>query len=98
MEAAANDAASAPAVDATSEALVEALDAAAAAIIAELSPDRVLQLIVDGVRPLVSARYAALAIVGEHGLIERFVTSGIDDKDRRAIGHLPRGHGLLGLI
>ena len=98
MEVAANDAASAPAVDATSEALVEALDTATAAIIAELSPDRVLQLIVDGVRPLVSARYAALAIVGEHGLIERFVTSGIDDKDRRAIGHLPRGHGLLGLI
>ena len=77
---------------------LDALDAATAAITAELSVDRVLQVIVDRVRPLVGARYAALGILGEHGGIDRFITSGIDDATRHAIGHLPRGRGLLGVI
>jgi len=77
---------------------LEALDAATAAITAELSVERVLQVIVDRVRPLVGARYAALSIVGDHGLIDRFIASGMDDPTRRAIGHLPRGRGILGVI
>lgn len=77
---------------------LEALDAATTAITAELSVDRVLQVIVDRVRPLVGARYAALGTVGDHGTIDRFITSGIDDATRRSIGHLPRGLGILGLI
>ena len=60
--------------------------------------DRVLQVIVDRVRPLVGARYAALGILGDHGQIDRFITSGIDDATRREIGHPPRGRGILGLI
>ena len=75
-----------------------ALEAAMAAIATELSIDRVLQVIVDRVRPLVDARYAALGIVDESGVMERFMTSGIDDHTRAAIGHIPQGHGLLGLI
>jgi signal transduction histidine kinase len=67
--------------------------------IAGLAPiDDVLQVIVDRVRPLVSAQYAALGIVDADGRIERFITSGIDDEGRRSIGRLPEGHGLLGLI
>lgn len=77
---------------------LDALDAATAAITAELSVDRVLQVIVDRVRPLVGAGYAALGILGEHGGIDRFITSGIDDATRRLIGHPPRGHGILGII
>lgn len=77
---------------------LEALDAATVAISQELSLDRVLQLIVDSVRPLVAARYAALGIPGEQGSMERFITSGISDEQRRAIGHPPRGRGLLGVI
>jgi len=77
---------------------LEALDAATAAITAELSVDRVLQVIVDRVRPLVGARYAALGILGDHGQIDRFITSGIDDATRREIGHPPRGRGILGVI
>jgi signal transduction histidine kinase len=51
------------------------------------------------VRELVDARYAALGIVDESGsTIERFVTSGISEEERRAIGPLPHGRGLLGLI
>jgi signal transduction histidine kinase len=77
---------------------VDALDAATRAIAGVLSVDEVLQVIVDRVRPLVDARYAALGIVGASGSIERFVTSGIDEESRARIGPLPRGHGLLGLI
>jgi signal transduction histidine kinase len=75
-----------------------ALDRATRAIAGELDLDRVLQLIVDSVRELVGASYAALGTVDAVGRIERFITSGISDEDRRRIGPLPQGHGLLGTI
>jgi signal transduction histidine kinase len=75
-----------------------ALDAAVREIAGLASVDDVLQVIVDRVRPLVGAQYAALGIVDEAGRIERFITSGMDDATREAIGPLPEGHGLLGLI
>ncbi|HYI67885.1 MAG TPA: GAF domain-containing sensor histidine kinase [Candidatus Limnocylindrales bacterium] len=75
-----------------------ALDAAVRGIAGLTSVDDALQVIVDGVRPLVAARYAALGIVDANGRIEKFITSGIDDEARRRIGELPEGHGLLGLI
>ena len=76
----------------------EALDAATVAISQELSLERVLQLIVDSVRPLVGARYAALGIPDEYDSMERFITSGISDEMRAAIGRVPHGHGLLGAV
>ncbi|MEP6639123.1 MAG: GAF domain-containing sensor histidine kinase [Chloroflexota bacterium] len=76
----------------------DAFDTATRAIAGLLSVDDVLQVIVDQVRPLVKARYAALGIVDERGVIERFITSGMDSATRRGIGPLPRGHGFLGLI
>jgi signal transduction histidine kinase len=75
-----------------------ALDEAARAISGLLGIDEVLQLIVDRVRDLVDASYAALGIVGPDGRIERFITAGIDRHVRAAIGDLPTGRGLLGLI
>jgi signal transduction histidine kinase len=80
------------------EAAIEALDRATRAIAGELDIDRVLQLIVDSVRDLVHARYAAVGIIDPAGRIERFITSGISAEERAAIGPLPSGHGLLGLI
>ncbi|MFV2064841.1 MAG: GAF domain-containing sensor histidine kinase [Chloroflexota bacterium] len=77
---------------------LEALDAATIAINHELSLERVLQLIVDSVRPLAAARYAALGIPDDKGSLERFITSGIGDQARRSIGHQPRGLGLLGEV
>jgi signal transduction histidine kinase len=77
---------------------LQALDAAVRGISGVLDVDQVLQLIVDRVRDLVSARYAALGIVGEASVITRFITSGITSSQREAIGDLPQGHGLLGLI
>ena len=59
------------------EEVIDALDVATRAIAGLASVDEVLQVIVDHVRPLVGARYAALGIV--------------DDRRRdRAIHHL--GH------
>lgn len=75
-----------------------ALDEAARAIAGVLGIEEVLQLIVDRVRDLVDARYAALGIAGPNGTIERFITSGMDAETRKRIGNLPAGRGLLGLI
>jgi len=75
-----------------------AVDEAARAISSVLGIEDVLQLIVDRVRDLVEASYAALGIVGPDGRIERFITAGIDPHGRLAIGSLPTGRGLLGLI
>ncbi len=63
-----------------------------------LDIELVLQMIVDRLRGLIGSHYAALGIADERGMMERFVTSGISRADRAAIGDLPRGHGLLGLI
>jgi signal transduction histidine kinase len=76
---------------------LEALDAATVAISQELSLERVLQIIVDSVRPLVAARYAALGIPDDHGSMERFITSGMSEHRREQIGQPPRGRGLLGV-
>jgi signal transduction histidine kinase len=74
------------------------LDQAVRGIAGELSTERVLQLIVDRVRELSEAQYAALGILGAHGLIVQFMTSGVSPAERAAIGAIPRGHGLLGVI
>lgn len=80
------------------EAHLAALDDAVRGISGVLSVDLVLQLIVDRVRDLAEAEYAALGMVDEAGVIERFITSGLSHQERDRIGELPRGKGLLGLI
>jgi signal transduction histidine kinase len=77
---------------------LEALDAAVRSIAAILDLEAVLQLIVDRVRDLADAEYAALGIIGWDGRLERFLTSGISEARRREIGEFPHGRGLLGLI
>jgi signal transduction histidine kinase len=79
-------------------AALNAVDEAARAIAGLLDVEEALQLIVERVRSLVGARYAALGIVGTGDRIERFITAGMSRHEREAIGSLPRGRGLLGLI
>jgi len=81
-----------------SDQVYAALDTAVRGIAGLASVDDVLQVIVDSVRPLVGAEYAALGIVDSNGRIERFPTSGLDASTRERIGALPEGHGMLGLI
>jgi signal transduction histidine kinase len=77
---------------------IAALDEAVRAIAGIMSVDRTLQLIVDRVRELVDAQYAALGIVDDIGGIGQFITSGISSEQRALIGALPHGRGLLGLL
>ena len=85
--------------DTTGRAAVEALSDAIGAVAGVLAVETVLQLIVDRVRTLVGARYAALGILADdRRRIERFITSGITAEQRRLLGDPPQGHGLLGLI
>jgi len=69
------------------------------AITSELSLDAVLQRIVEAAARLTEARYAALGVIDRTGTgLERFVTTGIDEQTRAAIGNLPRGRGILGVL
>jgi len=86
-------------LDVSGRAAVQALSDAIGGIAGILTVEDVLQLIVDRVRGLVGAKYAALGILAEDRLrIERFITSGITPEQRRLLGDPPQGHGLLGLI
>ena len=50
-------------------------------------------------RELTGARYAALGVLDERReRLERFLTVGIDDATHAAIGDLPRGNGILGIL
>ena len=80
------------------ESHLAALDVAVQGISGVLALEPVLQLIVDRVRDLGEAEYAALGIVSADGVIEHFITSGISAAQRERIGAPPRGRGLLGLI
>jgi signal transduction histidine kinase len=80
------------------ESHLAALDQALHGIAGAAASGSVLQLIVDRVRDLAHAKYAALGIVGPNGRIAQFLTSGLDAETRRRIGNLPEGHGLLGAL
>jgi len=77
---------------------LDMLDDAILAIASELDLDAVLQRIVDLARSLVGARYCALGIVGPDGFLTDFITAGVSNTEREAIGALPRGHGILGVL
>jgi len=68
------------------------------ALTSELSLDAVLERIVELAIDITGARYGALGVLGEEGLIEQFVTKGLTPAEREAIGDPPTGHGVLGLI
>ena len=65
----------------------------------DLSLPVVLRHIVEAAVAVVDARYGALGVLDEdgHGLAE-FIHVGIGPDDARIIGHLPEGHGILGLL
>jgi signal transduction histidine kinase len=75
-----------------------ALNTAGLALTSELDRDEVLQRVVDQARNVASAKYAALGVFDEDGVVETFTTSGISAADRARIGPLPHGLGLLGLL
>ena len=78
---------------------LHALLRATHAVMGELGVDAVLRRIVEVACDLVDAPYGALGVIAPsgHGL-ESFVHVGMDQATIDAIGHLPEGKGLLGLL
>lgn len=76
----------------------EALVRAGLALVSELSLPAVLSKIVELACSVSGARYGALGVVAPDRSIEEFVTYGVTDQERRAIGRLPHGHGILGAL
>ena len=68
------------------------------ALASELDLDALLQRIADLAREVLGARYGAVGVVGDDGLLLRFVYSGIDADTAERIGDLPHGRGLLGVL
>lgn len=74
--------------------LVEAM----LAVTAGLDLDETLRTIVRTAISLVDARYGALAVRGHDQQVVQFIDEGMDDRTRSAIGRLPAGHGVLGVV
>jgi signal transduction histidine kinase len=72
---------------------------AIAAVTGELSLDALLERLVEAAVELTGARYGALGVIDRTGSrLERFITTGIDDAARAAIGDPPHGRGILGVL
>ena len=68
-------------------------------VVAKLDVEEVLDQILEAAREITGARYAALGVLNERRTeLERFFTAGIDADARGAIGDLPRGRGVLGVL
>ncbi|HEY6932214.1 MAG TPA: GAF domain-containing protein, partial [Marmoricola sp.] len=76
------------------QALVDAL----VAISSDLALDSVLDRLVRVACELTGARYGALGVLGGSGRLTRLVTYGITPEQRRALGPLPTGHGIVGVL
>jgi signal transduction histidine kinase len=75
---------------------LQAVNTAGLALTSELDREEVLQRVADQARLVANAKYAALGVFDEDGVVETFTTSGISAEERARIGALPRGQGLLG--
>src|SRR3990170_1464125 len=79
--------------------LLEAINVAALNISAELSPQRVLQSIVEQAKQVVGARYAALGIGSDPTQpFQPWIPCGIDEATARILGQSPRPVGMLGAV
>src|SRR5215211_5368561 len=68
-------------------------------LISNLELEAILEQLLDVAREVTGARYAAVGVLDDSRQeLERFVTAGIDAETHRAIGDLPRGRGILGLL
>ena len=72
-----------------------AVSAALLAMSRPLEVRDVLQTIVASARELLDAEYAALGVPDDHGGFAQFVVDGVSEQQWKAIGPLPRQHGIL---
>lgn len=65
----------------------------------ELSLAALLQRLVELAVELTTARYGAIGVIDDAGTgLSDFITTGVTDEERAAIGHLPEGRGILGVL
>ncbi len=72
-----------------------AVSAALLAMSRHLEVRDVLKTIVASARELLDAQYAALGVPDDHGGFAQFVVDGVSEDQWKAIGPLPRRHGIL---
>lgn len=70
----------------------------AATVVGSVDLHALLRATVATAMELTGARYGALGVIGDHGILTDFVHHGIDQALVVEIGGLPVGHGLLGTI
>jgi signal transduction histidine kinase len=71
----------------------------ARSVLAELDLDVVLDRVLESAQDLTEARYAALGVLNESKTeLARFITRGVDELAHSAIGALPSGRGVLGVL
>jgi len=76
-----------------------ALIDAGIALSSELELDAVLARLIETAAELTRARYSALGVLNaQRTELERFITHGVDEEERAAIGEPPRGRGILGVL
>jgi signal transduction histidine kinase len=83
-----------PVIDVRLQRLLDAINSVGS----DLSLPIVLRRIVESACGLVDAEYGALGVIGEDHRLSEFITVGIDAATHEAIGDLPEGHGILGLL
>ncbi len=65
----------------------------------ELALDDLLTRVVQAAQNVLGARYAALGVLdATRTELAQFVTAGLSEEERDAIGALPRGRGILGVL
>ncbi|WP_433066731.1 GAF domain-containing protein [Dactylosporangium sp. CS-033363] len=82
----------------TSRERLRALLDAVVAIGSDLDLHSTLERIVEAACTLADARYGALGVIGADRMLVEFINHGVTPEQRAAIGDLPRGHGVLGLL
>ena len=86
-------------VDGLDEHRLARLIDAGRSLLSELDLETVLERVLQTAGELTGARYVALGVLDEaRRELAQFLTRGIDDDTHRAIGDLPRGRGVLGVL
>jgi two-component system, NarL family, sensor histidine kinase DevS len=88
-----------PSPDVLDEERLRRLIDAGRSLVSELDLESLLRRVLETAAEVTGARYAAVGILDEHRAeLERFLTAGIGPEARHAIGDLPRGRGILGVL
>jgi signal transduction histidine kinase len=83
----------------TAQARIERLVHEFPSLVAELRLDAVLHKVADLAAEVIGARYAAVGLLApDRRTLDSFTVSGLSDAEKQAIGALPVGRGILGLL